>query len=177
MSSALPPSPLKNVTIPFRTKSNRHEQFQALFREGMGLVEETANYLDGPGRLAAKALPPYVALAYATESMRLTTRLTQLASWLLARRALFNGETLPHSGGLNDPLQLPPLTRTKGAKAFDELPVELRDLIALSYQFHEKINRFDATEQERGNVQPKLYVSNGVAAQLEQLQSAFMGQS
>lgn len=177
MSSALPPSPRKSVTVPFRTRSNRHEQFQALFREGMALVEEAANYLDGPGRLTAKTLPPYVALAYATESMRLTTRLTQLASWLLARRAIFNGETLPRSGGLNDPLQLPPLTRTKGSKAFDELPVEMRDLIAKSFQFHEKINRFDATEQERVSPQPTPRVSNGVAAQMAQLQSAFMGQS
>jgi regulator of CtrA degradation len=108
--------------------------------------------------------------------MRLTTRLTQLASWLLARRAVFNGETLPRSGGLNDPLQLPPLTRTKGSKAFDELPVEMRDLIAKSFQFHEKINRFDATEQERVSAQPTLQLSNGVAAQMAQLQSAFMDQ-
>ena len=32
------------------------------------------------------------ALAYATESMRLTTRLMQLASWLLLHRAVKEGE-------------------------------------------------------------------------------------
>jgi regulator of CtrA degradation len=177
MSSAVPPRHSESVTIPFRARSGRQQQFLTLFREGMELVEETANYLDGPGRAAAKALSPYVALSYATESMRLTTRLTQLASWLLARRAVFNGETLPHAGSLNDPLLLPPLTRTNGAKAYDELPVELRDLIAQSYQLHEKVYRFDATEHATPTVSAKAAVGrpNGVAAQVAMLQAEFVG--
>ena len=32
------------------------ETFRALFQDGMTLVEETANYLDGDGRAAAKTL-------------------------------------------------------------------------------------------------------------------------
>ena len=43
------------------------------------LVEETAAYLDGDRRQQSKALGRAAALAYATESMRLTTRLMQLA--------------------------------------------------------------------------------------------------
>src|ERR1700716_4262138 len=66
--------------------------FAALFRDGMGLVEETASYLDGPGRQESKRLERAAALAYATESMRLTTRLMQLASWLLLHRAVKEGE-------------------------------------------------------------------------------------
>ncbi|WP_163592809.1 DUF1465 family protein, partial [Klebsiella pneumoniae] len=53
--------------------------FSTLFREGMNLVEETAAYLDGAGRTDAKALDRTASLTYATESMRLTTRLMQLA--------------------------------------------------------------------------------------------------
>src|SRR5690242_18995100 len=66
--------------------------FSALFRDGMALVEETAVYLDGPGRKESKLLDRTAALAYATESMRLTTRLMQLASWLLLHRAVNEGE-------------------------------------------------------------------------------------
>ena len=58
----------------------------------MGLVEETAAYLDGPGRAASKRLSRAAALAYAGESMRLTTRLMQVASWLLVQRAVRDGE-------------------------------------------------------------------------------------
>ena len=58
----------------------------------MALVEETASYLDGPGRQESKKLERSAALVYATESMRLTTRLMQLASWLLLHRAVKEGE-------------------------------------------------------------------------------------
>ena len=58
----------------------------------MSLVEETAAYLDGPGREESRRLPRPPALAYATESMRLTTRLMQVASWLLLQRAVNEGE-------------------------------------------------------------------------------------
>src|SRR6187397_3511181 len=68
------------------------QAFAVLFRDGMALVEETASYLDGPGRSESKKLERAAALAYATESMRLTTRLMQLASWLLLHRAVKEGE-------------------------------------------------------------------------------------
>ena len=66
--------------------------FKDLFREGMALVEEAASYLDGPGRAESRSLPRAAALAYSTESMRLTTRLMQVASWLLLQRAVNEGE-------------------------------------------------------------------------------------
>ena len=69
--------------------------FKALFREGMLLVEDTAAYLDGPGRDESKALSRHAALTYASESMRLTTRLMQIASWLLVQRAVAEGEITP----------------------------------------------------------------------------------
>ena len=54
----------------------------------MALVERTASYLEGPGRAEAKRLAAPANVLYASESMRLTTRLLDLASWLLIRRAL-----------------------------------------------------------------------------------------
>src|SRR3569833_3332918 len=80
---------------PAISSAHRHshsEAFKTLFLEGMNLVEEAAGYLDGPGRAASKALRRQAALAYATESMRMTTRLMQIASWLLLRRAVNEGE-------------------------------------------------------------------------------------
>jgi regulator of CtrA degradation len=68
------------------------ELFNRTFLEGMELVEETAAYLDGAGRQESKQLSRDVALAYAAESMRLTTRLMQVASWLLVQRAVREGD-------------------------------------------------------------------------------------
>jgi regulator of CtrA degradation len=78
--------------IYFGEKLASSQAFAGLFRDGMALVEETAAYLDGPGRQESKKLERSAALAYATESMRLTTRLMQLASWLLLHRAVKEGE-------------------------------------------------------------------------------------
>jgi len=69
--AAPPPSP----AIPFIHRLASSAAFKDLFREGMTLVEEAASYLDGPGREESRALPRPAALAYSTESMRLTTRL------------------------------------------------------------------------------------------------------
>src|SRR5918993_3431559 len=71
------------------------ELFDRTFQEGMDLVEATAAYLDGAGRQESKLLSRAAALAYASESMRLTTRLMQLASWLLVQRAVREGDMQP----------------------------------------------------------------------------------
>jgi regulator of CtrA degradation len=70
----------------------RSELFDRTFQEGMELVEETAAYLDGDGRRESKLLSRSTALAYAGESMKLTTRLMQIASWLLVQRAVREGD-------------------------------------------------------------------------------------
>ncbi|HQT54616.1 MAG TPA: DUF1465 family protein, partial [Phenylobacterium sp.] len=75
----------------------RSELFDRTFQEGMDLVEETAGYLDGSGRQESKLLSRNAALAYAGESMRLTTRLMQVASWLLVQRAVREGD-MPREG-------------------------------------------------------------------------------
>src|SRR5665647_2009234 len=78
--------------VSFGERLANSQAFADVFRDGMALVEETATYLDGPGRAESKKLERAAALAYATESMRLTTRLMQLASWLLLHRAVKEGE-------------------------------------------------------------------------------------
>src|SRR6185437_15282978 len=83
--------------VSFGEKLASSGAFKALFKEGMTLVEEAAAYLDGPGRTEAKLLQRGDALAYASESMRLTTRLMQLASWLLLQRAVNEGELTAES--------------------------------------------------------------------------------
>src|SRR5881397_4428549 len=80
------------TTVSFGERLAGSQVFADLFRDGMALVEETAAYLDGPGRQESKKLGRNGALAYASESMRLTTRLMQLASWLLLHRAVKEGE-------------------------------------------------------------------------------------
>src|ERR1700723_1295191 len=83
---------IETGAVSFSERLANSQVFATLFRDGMALVEETATYLDGAGRTESKKLERSAALVYATESMRLTTRLMQLASWLLVHRAVKEGE-------------------------------------------------------------------------------------
>ena len=66
----------------------RSELFDRTFEEGMTLVEETAAYLDGAGRHDSKLLSRNAALAYASESMRLTARWTSSHEATCIRRVV-----------------------------------------------------------------------------------------
>src|ERR1700689_764762 len=106
--------------------------FSTLFRDGMALVEETATYLDGAGRLESKKLDRGAALVYATESMRLTTRLMQLASWLLLHRAVKEGEmTLAQANKEKSKVRLA-ACEPGDAKSLVLLPAKLQELTARS---------------------------------------------
>jgi regulator of CtrA degradation len=121
------------------------QAFSALFRDGMALVEETASYLDGPGRKESKRLQRSAALAYATESMRLTTRLMQIASWLLLHRAVKEGEmSLAQAKQEKIKVKLtPPLPVDEHTLAM--LPDRLRQLIEQSRSVGDRVYRLDAT--------------------------------
>lgn len=125
--------------------------FERLFKEGMALVEETAAYLDGPGRAASKELPRLTALAYASESMRLTTRLMQAASWLLVQRAVREDE-LSVSEAAHERYRL--TLRSEPASLSlvnpDELPAGLRALIAQGEALFERVRRMDADMYDAG---------------------------
>jgi regulator of CtrA degradation len=134
----------QSVTVSFGAKFAQSDQFKAVFREGMALVEAAAAYLDGDGRKEARKLKPPHSLAYATESMRLTTRLMQLASWLLIRRAVSEGELTPEQG-LEEQrkIKLPVLGAEQPTRDFEELPERLRDLIAQSIKLQKRVVRLD----------------------------------
>jgi regulator of CtrA degradation len=142
--------------------------FERMFREGMDLVEETAAYLDGDGRQEARSLERAAALAYASESMRLTTRLMQSASWLLVHRAVREGEMTPHDA--QDPkYRLGARTVCSGEKQPSaELPVRLLELLERSKRLYERVDRMEGSLFEAGKIPPH----NPVNAQLMRLQAA-----
>src|SRR5436189_5742604 len=137
----------ESALVQFSERLTNSAAFGTLFREGMDLVEETAAYLDGDGRAEAKALERSVSLTYATESMRLTTRLMQLASWLLLHRAVKEGEmSLAQANKEKAKVKLAAgdLSDEQGIKL---LPERLRQLIERSKMLQTAIRRLDATMQ------------------------------
>jgi regulator of CtrA degradation len=146
------------------------QAFADLFRDGMALVEQTAAYLDGPGRQESKKLSRNAALAYATESMRLTTRLMQLASWLLLHRAVKEGEmTLAQASKEKAKVKL------ANAEHNDEqniklLPERLRALIERSKTLQRAVRRLDATMHASPSRTDR---TNPVERQIDLLKAAF----
>ena len=122
----------------------RSEVFERTFREGMVLVEETAAYLDGPGRAASKRLDRLGALAYAGESMRLTTRLMQVASWLLVQRAVREGE-MSLGEASHDKYRFTDRDRSDlpGFNGAARIPDALKGLMARCEMLYERVRRID----------------------------------
>ena len=145
--------------------------FGTLFREGMDLVEETAAYLDGPGRAEAKALERAASLSYATESMRLTTRLMQLASWLLLHRAVKEGEmTLTQANREKTKVKLSAADPGPN-DMIEKLPPQLQDLIGRSMALQAKVRRLDTTIH--APAAERAAIGNPLVPQLNRLKAAF----
>lgn len=147
------------------------ELFDRTFREGMELVEETAAYLDGEGRRDSKLLSRACALVYAAESMRLTTRLMQVASWLLVQRAVREGELSPtdacHSRyrmGAHE------VCKAVNLEHVDDLPEGLLLLLERSEKLYERVLRLDRRVYVEG---PAPADAHPVLSQHERLLAAF----
>jgi regulator of CtrA degradation len=146
----------------------KSELFERTFQEGMELVEETAAYLDGAGRQDSKLLSRNAALAYASESMRLTTRLMQVASWLLVQRAVREGHMAP-AAACDASYRLG--GETAAAASREALPSPLSQLLERSERLYERVRHLDRrmyVEADAG--QP---TTSPVLAQMARLKDAF----
>ena len=122
----------------------RSELFERTFQEGMELVEETASYLDGEGRRDSRLLSRAGALAYAGESMRLTTRLMQVASWLLVQRAIREGDMDAREACLaRYRIGAQSVCKAESGDNLDEMPAGLMTLLERSGRLYERVLHLD----------------------------------
>jgi regulator of CtrA degradation len=157
--------------VQFSERLTNSAAFATLFREGMDLVEQTAAYLDGTGRTEAKALDRSVSLTYATESMRLTTRLMQLASWLLLHRAVKEGEmTLSQANREKTKVKLSAADPGPD-EMIAKLPQQLQELIIRSMALQAKVRRLDITIH--APAAERAAIGNPLVPQLNRLKAAF----
>ena len=146
----------------------RSELFERTFREGMELVEDTASYLDGDGRRESRLLSRAAALAYAAESMKLTTRLMQVASWLLVQRAVREGDMDP--GAACDARYRLTARTIETEPSHAELPIALIEYLVRSEKLFDRTlyldRRMYADAQETAP-------ENAVLSQMGLLEAAF----
>ena len=170
MTDTTQPSPNTSFDARRAVDFARSELFERTFKEGMALVEETAGYLDGPGRAASKRLSRAAALAYAGESMRLTTRLMQVASWLLVQRAVRDGEIATIEAGSEKYRLISREPQPNAAFAgSDDLPETLKTLIIRGAAIYERVRRLDETMYGEAPAD----AGNAVSDQMAKLAAAF----
>ncbi len=150
------------------------DSFKPIYAEGMEMVEEAACYLDGEGRTEARGLSPQAATLYAAESMRLTTRLMQVASWLLLQRAARSGEmSRPQIAAEKAKVRLDTPSAGDVATGWSELPAGFTDLIARSLRLQARVRRMD--REVYGEIVPLSDSArcNPVSEQISRLKTAF----
>ena len=143
--------------------------FERVFTEGMALIEETASYLDGPGRTLAEKLPRESKLTYTSWSMELTTRLMQAASWLVMQKAVKDGDMRREEAFASRYR----LTRDSSplnadAQTGNGLPDRFLELVASAEALFERIVRLDAALYSG---KPRRH-RNSISHQIEVLQKA-----
>ncbi len=147
--------------------------FTRLYKEGMGLIEEVAAYLDGDGRDQAHSFSRETSFLYATESMRLTTRLMQLASWLLLQRAVNEGEISAENARTEkSKVKFSATPSERGGPGWSQLPERFVAYVQQGDALFEQVTKFDALD--RGKVPQSTPVGdNDIADQLAKLRAAF----
>lgn len=149
--------------------------FDSLYKDGMRLVEDAASYLDSDGRVESKQLERDASLLYAAQSMQLTTRLMQLASWLLLQRAVREGEiTIDDALSEERRVDLSTEMADKSNPAWEKLPQDLRALIDKSDSITKRIQALDKMSREGGAPEN---AANPVGGHLDRLRSAFGAKS
>ena len=153
------------------------QSFKPLYNEGMGLVEQAAEYLDGKGRAEAKKLSRLASTLYAAESMRLTTRLMQIASWLLLQRAANSGEmTRDQVASEKSKVRLDTASAHEDVAGWADLPGDFVELVNRSLRLQALVKRMDEEVYGAGNVAGLPAAgrrSNPVSDQITLLHTAF----
>jgi len=105
--------------------------------------------------------------------MRLTTRLMQLASWLLLQRAVNEGElSAENARSEKEKVKFSATPSERGGPGFAGLPERLRDYIVKGDRLFERVQQFD--KLERGGIAHATPETAGsVGDQLARLKAAF----
>ena len=109
--------------------------------------------------------------------MRLTTRLMQIASWLLLQRAANNGEmSRAQVAEEKSKVQLETPSASRATQSWEELPLKFIDIVERSLQMQTLVKRFDEQLYPKADTalaaEPK---RNAVNDQMTLLRAAFGG--
>ena len=119
--------------------------FRGTYDEAFDLLVEARNYVKNDVKAFKYADNPPDPLAMTQETLRLTSRLTQVMAWLMAERALHEGE-IGEDEFIKDKYRLEGhavcLKRVMD-EMMEDVPEGLNDLLDRSYGLYSRIMRLD----------------------------------
>lgn len=118
--------------------------FGKTYDETMSLLVASRDYLANAQPADAVGLNPIDRLRVNCEAMRLTSRLTQIMAWLLAQRAVYEGE-MTRAMAASDEFRLAAdqVCMAEADTAPEVLPVRLRELLDESRRLYVRVARLD----------------------------------
>ena len=124
------------------------EFFGKTYGEAMSLLVEARDYLAYREPLDRGVLVMEERLRLCSETMRLTSRLTQIMAWLMTQRAVYEGEIAPERAlDGHDPLAA--LEICMRDDAVDKLPQRLSSLLERSHRLYIRVARLDELARRR----------------------------
>jgi len=124
------------------------EFFGRTYGEAVSLLVEARDYLTHREPIDRGALATEEQLRCCSETMRLTSRLTQIMAWLMAQRAVYEGELAPERA-LDGHGRLAELEICMRDDATDKLPQRLSSLLERSRRLYIRVARLDELARRR----------------------------
>jgi len=113
----------------------------SLYTESMILADEARAYFDEEGREERSALPPFVRVGFACESLKVTTRIMHIVAWLLTQKAVETGE-IKGADGRRPERRLGKANDSDPA-VVEQLPESARRLVSASVDLYARVKRLD----------------------------------
>lgn len=118
--------------------------FTNTYNYAMDLIERMSSYIDGPGKILPRTLDANLIDLYASEAMSTSTRLMQIAAWLLLLRSAIEGDMSYEDSIIEkNKLCLNTASQKNNHKEWHRLPIGLCSLVEESLSLESRIRTLD----------------------------------
>lgn len=119
--------------------------FRNTYNYAMELIERMSSYIDGEGRSLPDLLSSEATSLYTQEAMAASTRLMQIASWLLLLRSALEGDmSWQNAFSEKAKICLNTTSARDNSQLWLELPNKFRDIVEQSLSLEARIRQLDA---------------------------------
>ena len=113
----------------------------SFYTEAMLLADEARYYFDEAGQADREQLDPFTRVAFACESLKVTTRIMHIVAWLLTQRAIDSGEI--HFAEGRRPERRLGQAHESDPQSIARLPATAQRLIGASSDLYARVKRLD----------------------------------